>query len=72
MKLSLGPILTYWPQQRVFDFYEEMASQPVDIVYLGETVCSRRHELRFDDWMEVAGRLAAAGKQVVMSTQTLI
>ncbi len=72
MKLSLGPILTYWPRQRIFDFYDEMASQPVDIVYLGETVCSRRHEFRFDDWMNVATRLATAGKQVVMSTLTLI
>ena len=72
MKLSLGPILTYWPRQRVFDFYEEIAAQPVDIVYLGETVCSRRHELRLDDWLDVAGLLADAGKQVVLSSQTLI
>lgn len=72
MKLSLGPILTYWPQQQVFDFYHEMARQPVDIVYLGETVCSRRHELRFDDWMAVAEQLMAAGKEVVLSTLTLI
>ena len=72
MKLSLGPILTYWPRQRVFDFYEEIAGQPVDIVYLGETVCSRRHELRIDDWLEVAAKLAVSGKQVLMSTQTLI
>ena len=56
MKLSLGPILTTG-RSNAFDF-TRMASQPVDIVYLGETVCSlRRHELRFDDWMEVAGRL---------------
>ncbi|MEN9455763.1 MAG: protease [Pseudomonadota bacterium] len=72
MKLSLGPILTYWPQQQVFDFYDEMAQQPVDVVYLGETVCSRRHELRFDDWMAVASRLADAGKEVVLSSLTLI
>lgn len=72
MKLSLGPILTYWPQQQVFDFYSEMARQPLDIVYLGETVCSRRHELRFDDWMTVAEQLMTAGKEVVLSTLTLI
>lgn len=72
MKLSLGPILTYWPQQQVFDFYNEMARQPLDIVYLGETVCSRRHELRFEDWMAVAEQLMAAGKEVVLSTLTLI
>lgn len=72
MKLSLGPILTYWPRDRVFEFYEEMAEQPLDVVYLGETVCSRRHELRFGDWMAVANRLQAAGKEVVLSSLTLI
>lgn len=72
MKLSLGPILTYWPRNRVFDFYEEIAAQPVDVVYLGETVCSRRHELRLDDWLDVATLLADAGKQAVLSTLTLV
>jgi collagenase-like PrtC family protease len=72
MKLSLGPNLFYWPRQRTLDFYAAMAAQPVDSVYLGETVCSRRHELRADDWLEVACQLAAAGKEVVLSSQALI
>lgn len=72
MKLSLGPILYYWNRDTMFGFYEEMASAPVDIIYLGETVCSRRHLLRPQDYLEIAGWLAAAGKEVVISTQTLI
>jgi collagenase-like PrtC family protease len=72
MKLALGPLLYYWPRQATLDFYADIADSPVDIVYLGETVCSRRHELRLDDWLEVAGVLAAAGKDVLLSTQSLI
>jgi len=72
MKLALGPLLYYWPRQQVFDFYDAIASSPVDIVYLGETVCARRHELRVQDWAEIAASLAAAGKQAILGTQTLI
>ena len=72
MKLSLGPLLYYWPRDTVFAFYEAMAATPVDVVYLGETVCSRRHELRLADWLALAAMLRSAGKEVVFSTQVLI
>jgi len=72
MKLALGPLLYYWPRDVVLSFYETIAIAPVDIVYLGETVCSRRHELRLADWLEIAGRLREAGKEVILSTQVLI
>ena len=49
MKIALGPLQYYWPRDKVFAFYDAMAATPVDIVYLGETVCSRRHELRQSD-----------------------
>lgn len=72
MKLSLGPLLYYWPRQSVLDFYADIAESAVDIVHLGETVCSRRHELRLEDWLEVAAMLADAGKEAVLSTQSLV
>ncbi len=72
MKLALGPILYYWPRDAVLEFYAQAAAWPLDIVYLGEVVCGRRHELRLPDWLELAERLQAAGKEVVLATQPLI
>lgn len=72
MKLALGPVLYYWNREVMFDFYDQMADAPVDIIYLGETVCSRRHLLRLQDYLDVAERLVAAGKEVVIATQALI
>jgi len=71
-RLSLGPILYYWSREDVFSFYEGIARTPVDIVYLGETVCSKRRVVRPDAWLEVADMLHQAGKEVVLSTLTLL
>jgi O2-independent ubiquinone biosynthesis protein UbiV len=72
MKLSLGPNLYYWSRETVLDFYKRVADAPVDIVYLGEVVCSKRRALRSEDWFQVAEELQAAGKEVVLSTLALI
>ncbi|MDM8564228.1 U32 family peptidase [Candidatus Halobeggiatoa sp. HSG11] len=71
-KLSLGPVLYYWSRETLFNFYEQMATTDVDIIYLGETVCSKRKSLRTSDWLELAAKLTDAGKEVVLSTLSLI
>jgi len=72
MQLSLGPLFYYWSREDTLAFFHAALDWPVDIIYLGETVCSRRHLLRLNDWLELAETITAAGKQAVLSTQTLI
>lgn len=72
MNLTLGPLQYYWPREDVLAFYEQAAQWPVARAYLGESVCSRRHVLRLSDWLALAEQLAEAGKEAVLSTQTLI
>lgn len=71
-RLSLGPVLYHWPRAQLTAFYAAVADWPVDIVYLGETVCAKRREFRGADWQATAEALASAGKDVVMSTPSLI
>lgn len=72
MQLTLGPLLYYWERADVWAFYEAIAPSAVDVVYLGEAVCSRRHTLRLTDWLDLAAFLRDAGKEVVLSTQVLL
>lgn len=72
MHISLGPLLYCWQKQQVTDFYQQVAASQIPLVYLGEAVCSRRRELKWGDYLELARMLKQAGKEVVISTLALI
>ncbi|MCF6263349.1 MAG: U32 family peptidase [Xanthomonadales bacterium] len=72
IKLSLAPVSYYWPKQKLLNFYQQVAKSAIDIVYLGEVICSKRLEMKFKDWIDLAQLLKGSGKQVVLSTMTLI
>lgn len=68
-RLTLGPILFHWPEERKLDFYARIADEaPIDTVYLGEVVCSKRAPFFEKHYGEVIGRLERGGKAVVLSS----
>lgn len=67
--LTLGPILFHWPAEQWRDFYFRMADEaPVDTVYVGEVVCSKRAPLNAPYFDVVLDRLQRAGKKVVRAS----
>ncbi|PIT54026.1 U32 family peptidase [Snodgrassella alvi] len=72
LALSLGPILFFWQKQQIVDFYQQIAGEPLATIYMGETVCSRRQELKVADWIDLARDVAASGCEVVLSSQVLL
>ncbi len=71
-RLAIGPVLYYWPADQLRAFYAMVADSPAEIVYLGETVCSKRRSLNVEEWLEIADGLAGRGKEVVLSTLSLV
>ncbi len=72
IRLTAGPVLYYWSRRTLTDFYAQIADSAIDTVVLGEVVCSRRHEMKRDDWLALARDLNACGKEVVLATQALL
>ncbi|WP_162063409.1 U32 family peptidase [Vibrio taketomensis] len=72
MKYALGPLLYFWPKQDIESFYQQATQSSADIIYLGETVCSKRREMKPAHWFDIAKELADSGKQVVLSTMALL
>ncbi|MEP2705043.1 MAG: U32 family peptidase [Roseibium sp.] len=67
--LTLGPILFHWPADQKRDFYTRIADEaPIDTVYLGEVICSKRAPFFEQHYEEVANRLQRGGKKVVFSS----
>jgi len=72
-KLTIGPLFFHWSAEKRIDFYNRIADEAdVDVVYLGEVVCSKREHFFEDHFMKTAERLQKSGKEVVFSTLALV
>ncbi|MDD9157253.1 U32 family peptidase [Aliivibrio sp. S4TY2] len=72
MKYALGPLLYFWSKENIEDFYQKSINSEADIIYLGESVCSKRREMKPKDWFAIAKEISDSGKQVVLSTMALL
>ncbi len=72
-KLTLGPLFFHWPAEKRRDFYYRIADEAeIDVVYLGEVVCSKREPFFAPHFSKVIDRLQKAKKEIVLSTLALV
>ena len=68
-QLTLGPVLFNWNVDVWKDFYFRVADEmPVELVYIGEVICSKRSPFFEEHYFEIAERLQKTGKKVIFST----
>ena len=73
VKLTLGPVLFNWTAEKWRDFYFKIADEaPIDIVYVGEVVCSKRMPFFTDVFPAVIDRLKKARKDIVISSLAMV
>ena len=69
MKIAVGPLLFGWPEVKIREFYLSLAEDSdVDMLYLGEVVCSKRIISGVEWQIRLAQKLQESGKEVVLST----
>jgi len=73
MTLTLGPVLFNWSPEEWRDFYFRIAAEaPIDLVVVGEIVCSKREPFFTPHLPDVIARLEEAGKSVVLASPILV
>ena len=72
MKISLGPIPYLWGPETQLKFYREVAKSPIEDIFLGEVICSRRSGLHKTVQSDIVSLLEDSGKKVYLSTLGLI
>ncbi|TLP68045.1 U32 family peptidase [Parasedimentitalea maritima] len=72
MELTVGPNQFFWSADRWTEFYDDLASTPVNRVVLGELVCSKRLPFYQDRIPEAVSTLIEAGKEVALTSLALI
>ena len=72
MKLAIGNILYFWEKQQLDGFYQQAKTSSADVIYIGESVCSKRREFKLEDWITLGKEIEACGKQVVLSSLALL
>jgi collagenase-like PrtC family protease len=73
MQISLGPVLYNWPPEQWRDFYFRVADEaPIDVVSVGEIVCSKRSPFFAPYLPDVIERLENAGKQILLGSLILV
>jgi collagenase-like PrtC family protease len=72
-QLVMGPVFFHWPAETLRDFYFRVADEAdVETVHVGEVVCSKRMPFFEDHLPAVIERLQRGGKEVVLSSLSLV
>ena len=72
MELCLGPSLYNWKREDFTNLYRRVAESPVDTVYIGEVICTKRAGLSIDQIERLAAELTDRGKRVILSTPAIV